>query len=332
MSGGFAARLLAWHAVHGRHDLPWQRPRTPYRAWLSEIMLQQTQAATVIPYFERFVARFDSIRALAEADLDDVLALWSGLGYYARARNLHRSARIVCQAHGGELPAQAEALMALPGIGRSTAHAILAQAHGQRLPILDGNVRRVMARHAGVDGDPSRSPVQKRLWAESEARLPRDRLADYTQAIMDLGAGVCRRRRPACDACPVAADCRARIEHRVAELPGVRRRAERGRRHWSARLHRDGQRLLLERRPPSGIWGGLWCLPIVERAPAAGERVVAELTHAFSHFDLYLQAVAAADAAVAVRDRDCAWFTMPEALQLGLPQPIRTLLEALATE
>lgn len=332
MSSAFAARLLAWHAEHGRHDLPWQQPREPYRVWVSEIMLQQTQVATVIPYFERFMERFDTVAALAVAPVDDVLAAWSGLGYYARARNLHRAAGLIVECHGGELPIEAEALQALPGIGRSTAHAILAQCHGQRLPILDGNVKRVLARHAAIDGPVQSAAVQKRLWAESAARLPDDRLADYTQAIMDLGAGTCTRTRPRCGDCPVHQDCRALAEGRVDELPQRRSRAARRSRTWTARLVRDGEQVLLTRRPPSGIWGGLWSLPIETAEPPAGAAVCAELQHAFSHFDLRLVCVQAEAPADAVADGEQAWFTIERALQLGLPRPIRTVLEAQTRE
>ncbi len=219
---GFAARLLAWFDQHGRHDLPWQHPRTPYRVWVAEVMLQQTQVQTVIPYYQRFLALFPGLPVLAAAPLDDVLAAWSGLGYYSRARNLHRAAMQCVAAHGGELPDQFDALAALPGIGRSTAGAILAQAHGQRLPILDGNVRRVLARHRAVTGDPGSSKVQSELWALSQSALPHSRLADYTQALMDLGATVCTRHRAACDRCPLAADCAARLQGRVAEFPQPR--------------------------------------------------------------------------------------------------------------
>jgi A/G-specific adenine glycosylase len=193
----FASRLLRWHARHGRHDLPWQHPRTPYRVWVAEVMLQQTQVATVIPYYARFLARFPDIRALARAPLDDVLALWSGLGYYARARNLHRAAREIVARHDGEFPTGFDAVVALPGIGRSTAGAILAQAFGARHAILEGNARRVFARHAGIEGWPGEPQVAAKLWRTAEGHLPRRRLADYTQAVMDLGATVCTASRAA---------------------------------------------------------------------------------------------------------------------------------------
>ena len=218
----FVSRLLAWFDVHGRHGLPWQSPRTAYRVWLSEVMLQQTQVATVIPYFERFIARFPDFASLAAADIDEVLALWAGLGYYARGRNLHAAAKQVASIHRGEMPNDLEAVQALPGVGRSTAAAILAQAFGARHAILDGNVKRVLARHAAIPGWPGEPKVAAKLWAVAERLLPQTRLADYTQAIMDLGASLCSARQPACARCPVAEDCQAHREQRTAEFPSAK--------------------------------------------------------------------------------------------------------------
>src|SRR5690554_1228697 len=215
----FASRLLAWFGTGGRHDLPWQRPRTPYRVWLSEIMLQQTQVRVVVPYFERFVAALPTVAALAAAPLDDVLGLWSGLGYYARARNLHAAARTCAELHDGQLPRDFDALLALPGIGRSTAGAILAQAWGERFAILDGNVKRVLARYHGVEGWPGQPAVERQLWNLALAHLPEARLADYTQAQMDLGATVCTRHSPDCGRCPLRGGCVALATGRTAELP-----------------------------------------------------------------------------------------------------------------
>lgn len=341
----FAARLLDWHAVHGRHDLPWQRPRTPYRVWLSEIMLQQTQVATVTGYFGRFVAALPTLPDLARADLDTVLALWAGLGYYSRARNLHHAARLCVARHGGELPADLESLSALPGIGRSTAAAILAQAHGQRHAILDGNVRRVLARHARIEDDVMSGPAQKRLWALAESLLPDMRLADYTQALMDLGATVCTPRRPRCGDCPVRDDCGAHAAGVVADLP--RRRAARTvpRRATCLVVLRDGdRRVLLERRPPSGIWGGLWSLPEAADAAAARDRVAVrfgaatafealpDFEHAFTHFRLRMTPLAAtlhAPAAAIGDNGDLRWVDRAARATLGLPRPIAALLDRL---
>ncbi|MEM7220351.1 MAG: A/G-specific adenine glycosylase [Pseudomonadota bacterium] len=258
----FADRLLAWYEVAGRKDLPWQHLRTPYRVWVSEIMLQQTQVTTVIPYFERFMARFPDLEALAAAELDEVLALWTGLGYYARARNLHRTAQTAVSEHGGRLPEDPEALESLPGIGRSTANAIVAQALNRRAPILDGNVKRVLARHALVEGFPGSTAVQRRMWLVADEYTPATEAADYTQAIMDLGATLCVRRKPRCEACPVHADCGARLADRVSELPT--RKPKRDKPVRAARMFviRDpANRVLLEQRPAKGIWGGLWSPP-----------------------------------------------------------------------
>jgi A/G-specific adenine glycosylase len=301
VAAGFAPRLLAWWDRHGRKDLPWQRQRTPYRVWVAEIMLQQTQVAAVAGYFERFVAAFPDVAALAAAPLDAVLHRWSGLGYYARARNLHRAARLLAADGAAEPPATLEALCALPGIGRSTAGAILACAFGTRAPILDGNVRRVLARHRAVAGAPGERAASALLWALAEALTPHARVGDYTQAIMDLGATVCTRTRPRCDDCPVAADCIARASGRVAELPSVRRRAVlpvRAARMLVVRRPDGG--VLLEQRPARGLWGGLWTFPelaadtavdtaLAHLGVAAGTAGVRELPpfeHAFTHFRL----------------------------------------------
>ncbi len=209
---GFADQVLAWFDVHGRKDLPWQHPRTPYRVWISEVMLQQTQVATVIPYFERFIARFPNVSTLARADLDDVLHLWTGLGYYARGRNLHAAAKRIVADHDGELPRELDALIALPGIGRSTAGAILSAGHGIRAPILDGNVKRVLARYFAVPGYPGQNAVAETLWAHAEATTPTTRVADYTQAIMDLGATLCTRSQSALQRLPRRNAIASRIE------------------------------------------------------------------------------------------------------------------------
>ncbi|HET7844371.1 MAG TPA: A/G-specific adenine glycosylase [Xanthomonadales bacterium] len=336
----FAMRLLDWHDVHGRKDLPWQHPRTPYRVWISEVMLQQTQVATVIGYFDRFVAAFPSVAALATASEDAVLALWSGLGYYSRARNAQRAAQLVVARHGGELPRDLDALHALPGIGRSTAAAILAQAHDEPHAILDGNAKRVLARHAGIDGEIESNATLATLWKEAEARLPRARSADYTQAIMDLGATVCVR-MPRCDTCPVATDCIALRDARTHELP--RRRAKRAvpERSTVMLVLRDGDdRILLERRPATGIWGGLWSLPECAHAGDAPERaerlagsrpVLAPLppfAHQFTHFRLQVTPLAArAVHAGVVRDDERRWLAREEIAALGVPTPVRKLLD-----
>ncbi len=338
----FASRLLAWFDVHGRHDLPWQHPRSAYRVWVSEIMLQQTRAETVIPYFLAFMARFPDVRALADAPADEVLHLWSGLGYYARARNLHRAARHVMAVHGGELPANRHELEALPGVGRSTAAAIVAQAFGQSEAILDGNVRRVLARHAGIDGWPGGAAVQRRLWSVAEERIPGLRMADYTQAMMDLGATVCTRSRPDCPRCPVAADCVALAEDRVADLPAPRpSRALPVRTRWAGLLSAP-EGVYLERRLASGIWGGLYSLPeredagelrdwILSRWPGARqiEPPVDRIGHVFSHYrlDLRILRFALPSATCGIMEGEQAiWYNSRLPMRVGLPAPIERFL------
>jgi A/G-specific adenine glycosylase len=338
-----SSRLLAWFDAHGRHDLPWQRNRTPYRVWVSEIMLQQTQVGTVIPFYERFMQRFPTLAALAAAPLDDVLAYWAGLGYYARARHLWRSARIVTKEQGGELPAGFDALHALPGIGRSTAGAILAQAHGQRWPTLDGNVKRVLARYHAVAGWPGSRAVAQALWRHAEAHTPHERVADYTQAIMDLGATLCTRARPACTVCPLASDCTAASCGTQALYPAPRPKRERPQRHVAVLVVRapDG-RVLLERRPAHGIWGGLYSLPELSAedsprewcartlgAAVATERTLAIIEHAFTHFDLDLapRLLDLAASPSAVMDRgDWHWCRPGAKIDVGVPAPVAALL------
>ena len=338
--------LLAWFDRHGRRDLPWKDPATPYRVWVSEIMLQQTQVATVVPYFQRFMARFPSLTDLATAPLDEVLALWSGLGYYARARNLHACARRVVAEHGGELPRDLEALMDLPGIGRSTAGAILAQAHGLPHPILDGNVKRVLARLHALPGWPGKASVARRLWALAEAYTPRERVADYTQAIMDLGATVCTRTRPRCDACPLAEGCAARRAGTPTAFPEARprRRPPQRETHWLVVEDGDG-RILLQRRPESGLWGGLWTPPEVPAGEEAGEwgarvlglrlgaiRTLPAIDHAFTHFRLRIHPLHArmeGRAEAVMEPTETLWYKSGPNDTVGLPRPVRTLLTAI---
>jgi A/G-specific adenine glycosylase len=339
-----APRLLAWFDAHGRHDLPWQRERTPYSVWVSEIMLQQTQVGTVIAYYERFMARFPNVAALAAAELDAVLGAWSGLGYYARARNLWRAARIIIAEHAGEMPQDFDALHALPGIGRSTAGAILAQALGARWPILDGNVKRVLARYHAVAGWPGAPHVERELWVHAEAHTPHARVADYTQAIMDLGATLCTRARPACTLCPLSEDCAAARAGAQARYPAPRPKRERPQREVAVLVVQDPDgRVLLERRPVEGIWGGLYSLPELppedsaeawcERALGARvavQRMLATIEHAFTHFDLDLtpQLLTLAASPAAVMDRpDWLWYKPGTMLTVGVPAPVAALLK-----
>jgi A/G-specific adenine glycosylase len=338
----FAGRLLTWWDAEGRHDLPWQRDRDPYRIWISEIMLQQTQVATVIPYFERFMARFPDVRALADASEDEVLHYWSGLGYYARARNLHRAARAIRDEHGGVFPRFLETVHALPGVGRSTAGAILAQAYGDRHAILDGNVKRVLARYHAVEGWPGRSAVLNALWDLAERHTPGERVADYTQAVMDLGATVCRARAPACEDCPVADGCAARQQGRTADFPGRKPRKLRPKRQTTMLLVEDVQgRVLLRRRPSRGLWGGLWSLPeLGDPSEAAGwcathfgqlpRQMLAlpPVRHGFTHFELEITPVVAEMDATGLIMEGAAWlwYNGDAAARVGLAAVVDRLL------
>ena len=332
----FAERLIAWQKTAGRHDLPWQKTRDPYLIWLSEIMLQQTQVATVIPYFERFLARFPTLRALAEAPPEAVIEHWAGLGYYARARNLHRCAQQLVAVDGEKWPISTEQLSALPGIGRSTAAAIAAFAFGQRAAILDGNVKRVLCRHFGIEGFPGQAAVERELWALAERLLPDAGIEAYTQGLMDLGATVCTRSRPRCGDCPLATSCLARQEDRQDELPAARPRPKLPERRAGFVLISDGQRLLLERRPPHGLWGGLLVPPEGEAAAvlarlglnAENQRALAPLKHAFTHFRLTLEPVLCVVKPMAtVNEADLQWVAIESAATAGVPTPIRKLIE-----
>jgi A/G-specific adenine glycosylase len=346
----FAERLLGWFDRHGRKSLPWQHNPTPYRVWVSEVMLQQTQVATVIPYYERFMARFPDVGSLAAAPADEVLHLWTGLGYYARARNLKACAKELVEHHGGDFPAGIEAVTALPGIGRSTAGAILALSRGERHPILDGNAKRVLARVFGIDGDPAAPQVLKTLWSRADACTPPERTAHYTQAIMDLGATLCTRARPACTLCPMSEGCVAAREGRQSELPGKKRRRARGSREAVLLIAETGEQagraVFLERRPSSGMWGGLWSPPQFETESAAlewcrRELGVSELAgalpaieHGFTHFDLRLNPLRVrCTPARGVRESDDRlWYSLTMPPKVGLPQPIHRLLERLITD
>jgi len=350
----FAARLIAWQRLHGRHDLPWQNTRDPYRIWLSEIMLQQTQVSTVIPYYARFLERFPTVGALAAAPLDDVMALWAGLGYYSRARNLHRCAQVVAAEHGGAFPASVNALAELPGIGRSTAAAIASFAFGARATILDGNVKRVLARVFGIDGFPGEKRVENAMWALAESLVPGADASDadvgaYTQGLMDLGATLCVRGKPDCARCPFADDCVAKAAGRQRELPGARpKKAVPTRRTWMLVLL-DGDTVMLEKRPPTGIWGGLWSLPEAPDEAALAGRAqtfgasgpaspLAPLSHAFTHFRLDIEprvveldgsGTQPAVSVVEAQDTQTAWVALREIDAFGVPAPVRRLLDGL---
>lgn len=360
----FGARVVHWQRRHGRHDLPWQNTRDPYRIWLSEIMLQQTQVAAVIEYYQRFLSRLPTVADLAAASSDDVMALWAGLGYYSRARNLHRCAKLVVEQHGGRFPTDPAVLVTLPGIGRSTAAAIAAFSAGVRSAILDGNVKRVFARCFGVHGYPGEKAVENRMWAMAEAALPTagptqaDDMVAYTQGLMDLGATVCTRGKPGCidDAgrCPLADICVARRDGLTAVLPLPKPRAAVPERSTVMLMLRHGGEVLLGLRPDSGVWGGLWSLPEIDAPglpfdPQEAEHaaldharrfgtpsraaMVAELTHVFTHFRLLIRAIRVDMAALAVHESAAhtdgwRWLGLHELDALGMPAPVRRLLES----
>lgn len=340
----FAQRLLAWFEVHGRRDLPWQEDVTAYRVWVSEIMLQQTQVSTVIPYFNKFVSRFSDMASLAGAHQDDVLRHWSGLGYYARARNLHKAAQIVCDKYAGVFPAQFEDVVALPGIGRSTAGAILALATGQRHAILDGNVKRVLARHALIEGWPGKTSVATKLWVAADMNTPESRVAEYTQAIMDLGATVCTQNNALCNACPVNGDCGALAADVVSDFPGRRPGKPKPLRHTTMILASVDGCVFLQRRPEAGIWGGLWSLPElgerslqdwcgdVLRAGVDSSDSWEVVRHSFSHYELDIQPIvvriAARPGKVADADGET-WHRLEDVPPGGIAAPVKKLIDQL---
>jgi len=345
-TNSIAARLLSWFDQYGRKDLPWQSPRTAYRVWVSEIMLQQTQVSTAIPYFERFIERFDSLAALAAADEDEVLHYWSGLGYYARCRNLHKSARLLVEQGRFDLPDTPEQLEALPGIGRSTAAAIVAQVWNKPEAILDGNVKRVLSRYQCVDGWTGSSAVLKQLWNLAEQYMPQERVADYTQAIMDLGATVCKRSKPACNVCPLNRDCLALKNNRVTELPTPKKKKVLPEKHRQFIVIKNNEhKLLLEKRAPTGIWGGLWSLPETEPdedvvefcdqklgIKVAIQNELPVFKHSFSHYHLYITPVIVqcqADSDKIMEQKEWCWYQQNQSDALGLPAPVSAIISSL---
>ncbi|HYL19470.1 MAG TPA: A/G-specific adenine glycosylase [Burkholderiales bacterium] len=340
-SPGFGSRLIAWQRTHGRHDLPWQNTRDPYRIWLSEIMLQQTQVAAVIPYYQRFLARFSDLRSLAAASEDDVLAHWSGLGYYARGRNLHRAAQLIVEQHAGIFPCDFDAVCALPGIGRSTAAAICVFAFGTREAILDGNVKRVLARHEGIAGFPGDKSVQDQLWRRAEALLPEADLESYTQGLMDLGAGLCVRRRPLCQACPVAGTCVAQRDGLTERLPSPRPAKALPERETTMLILMSHGEVLLEKRPAPGIWGGLWCFPeaATDNVACVAGRLGVELRsvtalapvdHGFTHYKLRIHPMLGeALRQPRAQEPGLLWLSLDDALGAALPAPVKRILTQL---
>ncbi len=347
----FAHRLIRWQRAHGRHDLPWQGGDA-YRVWLSEIMLQQTQVATVIPYFRRFISSFPDVATLASASVDDVLAHWSGLGYYARGRNLHKAAQLIMQQHAGQFPQSMQLIETLPGVGRSTAAAVAALAFHQQHAILDGNVKRVLARWKGIAGWPGEKQVEEKLWQLAESLLPeqaggKQHIAIYTQALMDLGATVCTRGKPSCDRCPVNADCIAKAEQRTAQLPTPRPKKIIPEKHATFLLLLHGSDILLQKRPEQGIWGGLWCPPQLDDGQGVVEDYLAlhgwqvaerselpEFSHAFTHFKLHLTPVVlrVQEKPGRMEQAESMWLDVGEALLAGIPTPVRKMLQQLGGE
>lgn len=340
----FSAWVLRWFDAHGRKHLPWQQDINAYRVWVSEIMLQQTQVSTVIPYFERFMARFPRVQDLAQAPIDEVLHLWTGLGYYARARNLHKAANHVVQQHQGEFPRDVDALTALSGVGRSTAGAICSIAFGERAAILDGNVKRVLARYHGVDGWPGQTQTLNRLWQLAEAATPSQRNADYTQAMMDLGATVCTRTKPACETCPLMGGCVAFGAGRIAELPGKKPRKTLPEKQVQLLMLRNPQgQVLLEQRPATGIWGGLWSFPELAIDECAGDFAQSRYAcvaapvvwdswrHTFSHYHLDINPVLLelSETPNRVQESTQRWVNPAQPGSLGLAAPVKKLLQQL---
>ncbi|MGQ7248848.1 A/G-specific adenine glycosylase [Halomonas sp. V046] len=339
----FSQRLLDWFDRHGRHDLPWQHDRTPYRVWVSEIMLQQTQVATVIPYFERFMQRFPDVAALAEASQDEVLHLWTGLGYYARGRNLHKAARVVTAEHGGRFPVHSlDAMVALPGVGRSTAGAVIAQSTGDRAVILDGNVKRVLTRLHALEGWAGRPAVERGLWRLAEHYTPQGRVVDFTQAMMDLGATLCRRGQPDCERCPFNDVCVAHARGEERRFPEPKPKKAIPVRTTRMLVLRDAcGHILLEQRPSQGLWGGLWSLPqfdgddeiddwLALHAPLARrEQAWASFVHVFSHFRLEITPVPASVSSLDAVGETRRWYDPEQPDAVGLAAPVKKLLESL---
>lgn len=337
----FAHRIIAWQKVHGRHDLPWQNTRDPYAIWVSEIMLQQTQVSAVIGYYRRFMQRFPDIASLAAADQDEVLQYWSGLGYYSRARNLHKAAQNIVQFHAGQFPQDIEVVIALPGIGRSTAAAITAFAFGHHRAILDGNVKRVLARCFGIEGWPGLPAVEKNLWQLADTLLPQDDIESYTQGLMDLGATLCTRGKPACGICPLQQNCLARLQGKIHLLPSPKPRKPVPQRETVMLLVMLGNEVLLEKRPSSGIWGGLWSLPEIalqeDAQHVARQRFGLEvhflsalpsLVHAFTHFTLTItpQPLQAVHRPSQAMEPGLIWLDIEDAAGAALPAPVKKLL------
>ncbi|MFZ6759835.1 A/G-specific adenine glycosylase [Undibacterium sp. Ji50W] len=355
----FSSRLIAWQKQHGRHGLPWQQSQEAYRVWLSEIMLQQTQVTAVIPYYQRFLTSFPTVFALAAAPVEEVMEHWSGLGYYTRARNLHQCAKQVVEKYQGQFPADPALLQELPGIGRSTAAAITAFSYGTVAAILDGNVKRVLARVFAIDGYPGSKPVEDQMWKLAQALLPAQGIQAYTQGLMDMGATLCVRSNPKCQQCPFQDRCLAYAQSRTAELPERKPKKAQKEKQAIMLVVQDGLQILLERRPPTGIWGGLLSLPelagmqeygddmisvdeqMAELKQKAGRfgvinsiQILPVVSHAFTHFKLQILPVHVqlSERHAMISEADHRWGNLRDAGQLALPAPIKNLLMSLDTQ
>lgn len=345
----FATQLMAWQRVSGRHDLPWQQTRDPYAVWVSEIMLQQTQVNAVIGYYQRFMSQFPTLESLAAAPQEQVMQYWSGLGYYARARNLHRAAQLICERYAGAFPENMEDIQSLPGIGRSTAAAISAFCFGQRQAILDGNVKRVLSRYFGIEGWPGTPSIEHRLWGLAESLLPEQGIETYTQGLMDLGATLCTRGKPQCQACPFTQQCQAYLQQRTHELPTPKPKKVMPERSVTLLLCRYSDQILLQKRPATGIWGGLWSLPelsddailmdsvkqrfaVVDDADIELEDTWPIFVHTFSHYKLAITPQVIRFCRVPTsHSANMLWMPLNEAIGAAIPAPVRTLLKQLKT-
>jgi len=343
----FSSRLIVWQKQHGRHDLPWQNTTDPYAIWVSEIMLQQTQVTAVIGYYSKFMQRFPTIAVLADATQDEVLQHWSGLGYYSRARNLHNAAQTIMDEHGGVFPQDFATIQTLPGIGRSTAAAIASFAFNQVQTILDGNVKRVLARHFAVEGWPGTPKIEKELWSLAESLLPKTEMVAYTQGLMDLGATLCSRSRPQCLNCPLLASCQAYRQQRVNQLPTPKPRKATPEKHTIMLILLQGDSVMLEKRPPSGIWGGLWSFPELEQGndctgivqqrfgmSVCPQKALPELSHAFTHFKLHItpQPLQVNGQLTKTGEPGQVWLSIADALGAAIPTPVRKILQTLLIE
>ena len=343
----FSSRLIAWQKVHGRHDLPWQNTTDPYAIWISEIMLQQTQVAAVIDYYGKFMQRFPDIATLANATQEEVLQHWSGLGYYSRARNLHKAAITIVDVHGGKFPQDFDTIQTLSGIGRSTAAAIASFAFNQIQTILDGNVKRVLARHFLVEGWPSHPKIEKELWARAENLLPEQDMIAYTQGLMDLGATLCTRSKPKCDSCPLIDTCEAYNQQRAHQLPTPKPRKAIPEKHTTMLILMCGDEVMLEKRPPTGIWGGLWSFPETENdndvvdisysrfgINVQTQQALPKLIHAFTHFKLHIQPqrLTILTSGSKVSEAAYLWINIDDAMGAAIPTPVRKILQSLKME